>query len=116
MHMKMKMSAMTIMIGILLILSGCGLWGSGEQADNNDDNDKTINFVEEGESLDQQQNNDKDNNEGNDQAGDEKMKEDDDKQTGAVHRKLFLVDKNGMIAPQTLSLPETKSEAKQSLQ
>ncbi|HEX6923176.1 MAG TPA: GerMN domain-containing protein [Bacillales bacterium] len=102
---KLKMSGAVLIIGIPLILSGCGLWGASDQA--NKSQNKNVNYVDPGDSLDMKK-------------GDKKKDETSSamKEQGAVEtvsRKLFLVDKNGLVVPQTLEVPVTKSVAQQSL-
>lgn len=87
-----------IFIGTLLVLSGCGLWGI-EQANNSDHPD--INYKEEGESLDMENRDDE---------------ADEEENSATVKTKLFLIDKDGLVVPQTMALPETPGVAKQSLQ
>ncbi|HEU5141460.1 MAG TPA: hypothetical protein VFT51_15910, partial [Bacillales bacterium] len=47
---KFKIRGAVLIVGIPLILSGCGLWGGSQQA--NDQSKKDVNYVDPGESLD----------------------------------------------------------------
>lgn len=109
--MKFKMPAITLLIGIPLMLSGCGLWGGSQQSDEKKaDKQQDVNLIKDNKSLDDQKGDHK--KEKSDQSTSKKDK----KKADTVERQLFLMDKNGMVVPQTMMLPKTASVAKQSLQ
>ncbi|HEX7066075.1 MAG TPA: GerMN domain-containing protein [Bacillales bacterium] len=102
---KFKIRGAVLIVGIPLILSGCGLWGTSQQT--SDQTKKDVHYVDPDESLDMKKG-DKKNNETSAKKSQESVK--------TTARKLFLVDQNGLVVPQTLELPITKSVAQQSLQ
>lgn len=113
--MKFKMPAITLLIGIPLILSGCGLWGGSQQSNEKQtDKKQDVNLIKDNKSLDEPK--DEQKEDGKKSDGDQKTSKKDEKKADTVERQLFLMDKNGMVVPQTVMLPKTNSVAKQSLQ
>lgn len=94
---------MALLVSIPLILSGCGL--SMASKDQNSNSKPKIHYVKPGDSLNQP----KDSN--------KKTKSSSSSEQTAA-RKLYLVDKNGLVVPQTFQLPVPKGGevAKQALQ
>ncbi|HET7577686.1 MAG TPA: GerMN domain-containing protein [Bacillales bacterium] len=103
---KWLMSGAALIIGIPLILSGCGQWGASQQADN----PKNVNYIDQGDSLNKKQNENKKNEETSAKMGDQNAE--------TASRTLYLVDKNGLVVPQTFQLPIPKGGgvAQQALQ
>ncbi|MDQ0161150.1 GerMN domain-containing protein [Bacillus alveayuensis] len=87
-----------------VLLTGCGLFDSGE-ASKEIDPPQDISYMEDSEELNQEA-----------EVTDQKNKQENLKEgesTESVKRVLYLIDKNGMVVPQTFELPETKEVAKQ---
>jgi germination protein M len=105
MRKMLKMPAVALLLIIPLLLSGCGLWG---EEVTEIDPPQDVETVGEDESLDQQPK--EQNKEG------ETSSETDDKSAETMKTELYLLDKEGLVAPQTLMLPQTVGVAKQSLQ
>lgn len=106
---KFKMPGAILIVSIPLILSGCGLWGNSQSQQADKPSKQDVKLVNPGDSLDMKQ--DKDhkgkisvnlNNEN----------------TKTVEVKLFLLDKHGLVVPQTFKLPAPNglAVAKQALQ
>lgn len=101
----LKMPAGALLLIVPLLLSGCGLWGeSSKEIDPPQDE----NYVEEGQSLDQESKKGKQEGESSSKTSEESAK--------TIATELYLFDKNGLVVPQTLMLPKTVGTAKQSLQ
>ncbi|WP_027409511.1 GerMN domain-containing protein [Anoxybacteroides tepidamans] len=92
----------TPIIASVVLLGGCGLFGK-DRAIKEIDPPQDVSYLKDGGSLQQS----KQNN-----AASQK----EEKATETVKRELYLIDKNGFVVPQTLSLPKTDSVAKQALE
>lgn len=88
----------------LLLLSGCGVF-QGEQALEEMDPPQQANYVDDLDKTTDQNTNDQVTN-----------TDEQDMVSETVDRELYLMDQNGMIVPQTISLPKTKSVANQALE
>lgn len=95
-----------MLIVISVFLSGCGLFGD-DNVSKEIDPPKDVTYTENEEEL-QPSSDMKEKDEG------ELSKEGEDAQT--TKRVLYLIDKNGMVVPQTVELPATKEVAKQVLE
>lgn len=97
------MPGVALLIGIPLILSGCGLSSVSHQA--SDQQKQKIQYVKPGDSL-------------NKKKDHKKGKAESKKSQKTASRKLFLEDKNGFLVPQTFKLPVPKGGGvvKQALQ
>ncbi|KXG11522.1 GerMN domain-containing protein [Anoxybacillus rupiensis] len=89
-------------IASMILLSGCGLFGK-DQAVKEIDPPQDVSYLKNGESL--QQPKEKANGTAKESQA-----------TETVKRELYLIDKNGFVVPQTLSLPKTDAVAKQALE
>lgn len=113
--MKLKIPGITLMIGIPLVLSGCGLWGDTQPSDNKQSKGKNdINLVDEDQPLENKKSDNKKSDNKKDESESSTSKKEQSK-AETVEKQLFLLDKNGMVVPQTVMLPKTRSVAKQSL-
>ncbi|WP_243386128.1 GerMN domain-containing protein [Bacillus kexueae] len=83
-----------------VLLAGCGLFGGDEKEDL--DPPQEVTYVEEEQQGEQVT----ENGEVNEEQESEETAE-------AVERVLYLIDKNGMVVPQSLPLPQTQEVAKQ---
>jgi germination protein M len=90
-------------LATFVLLSGCSSFGS-KSSKQEIDPPQDITYLEDGDQLDQQL----------DSAKSTSDKEESSKET--VKRVLYLIDKNGMVVPQTLELPNTKEVAKQAVE
>ncbi|MEK5270839.1 sporulation protein [Aeribacillus pallidus] len=90
-------------LATFVLLSGCSSFGS-KSSKQEIDPPQDITYLEDGDQLDQQL----------DSAKSASDKEESSKET--VKRVLYLIDKNGMVVPQTLELPNTKEVAKQAVE
>lgn len=95
-----------ILASFFLLLAGCG-FGS-QQADSPIDPPEDVQYVEEEQSLEE------DSQTESSPSSNDKVSTDD--QENMVKRQLFLIDENGLVAPQVVNVPHTKEVAKQSLQ
>ncbi|MDQ0208043.1 GerMN domain-containing protein [Alkalicoccobacillus murimartini] len=92
-----------------LIATGCS-FGSKDAATNLDA--PPVNYVEEGEiDLDETE-----AGEEGEEAGEEEGAEKAEQTAETVERELYLIDANGMVVPQTLTLPKQEGVLKQSLE
>lgn len=99
------MHRVLLMFTLLIIMSACS-FGSNEVMQEMDT--PPVNYVDENESLDLEE------------AGVEEPVEEESAEsevpTETVQRELYLIDANGMVVPQTLTLPKTDGVLKQSLE
>lgn len=96
---KIKLAGITLLSASFL-LAGCGLFGGEEKQEL--DPPQEITYVE-GENQEEV------TIEGEEGKGEEAKEQ----AVETVERVLFLIDKNGMVVPQSLELPATKEAAKQ---
>ncbi|MBS4191512.1 GerMN domain-containing protein [Bacillus sp. FJAT-49705] len=95
----------TIVSAVLVssvLLSGCGLFSSGGKEKM--DPPQTVSYTEDGKSV-------KEESTETETTGTEEAEV-----TGTVQTELYLVNKDGIVVPQTLALPKTESVAKQALE
>ncbi|WP_243291187.1 GerMN domain-containing protein [Bacillus sp. FJAT-47783] len=93
------------LLSTAVIISGCGLFGG--KTNDEIDPPQEISYMENNEDVNQNA----ESAEG--EEGKHNEKDQKEQATETVQRTLFLIDKNGMVVPQTLDLPTTKSVAKQ---
>ncbi|MBU8879606.1 GerMN domain-containing protein [Bacillus sp. FJAT-29790] len=86
-----------------VLLSGCGLFGSGGKE--KIDPPKTVTYTDDGKSISEETMEAEMETAGNQEAVE-----------GTIQTELYLIDKNGYVVPQTLALPKTNSVAKQALE
>lgn len=84
-----------------VLLSGCGLLGEKKQEI---DPPKEVTYTDEGESVKEES------------KADQKTTGEKEAVETSLSTELYLVDKNGYVVPQTLTLPKTDSVAKQALE
>ncbi|TSB47982.1 GerMN domain-containing protein [Alkalicoccobacillus porphyridii] len=96
-----------LLMAATLVVTGCSF--NSENAATNLDT-PPINYVEDGEDIDL----DEVDSEDGEQEGEEE--EDVTEQAETVQRELYLIDANGMVVPQTLTLPKKEGVLKQSLE
>lgn len=92
----------TSIVTSVILLSGCGLFKK-DQAIKEIDPPQDVSYLKDGESLQQSKENTA-------RASKEAQA------TETVKRELYLIDQNGFVVPQTLSLPKTDAVAKQALE
>lgn len=102
---KRIMPGVALLIGIPIILSGCGLSGISQQA--NDQQKPKIQYMKPGDSLNKKKDNKKQNKKDSPKTSQK-----------TTSRKLFLEGKNGLVVPETYQLPVPKKGdvAQQALQ
>ncbi|WLD92280.1 GerMN domain-containing protein [Alkalihalobacillus sp. AL-G] len=99
---KRRIVLVSLLTVLLLVTSGCGLLT--EKTTNEIDPPQEVNYLDEGETLDQSEEN-------TDALAGGK-----DAPAGAAEssqRQVFLIDENGMVVPQVLQLPKSAEPAKQ---
>ncbi|HET7628274.1 MAG TPA: GerMN domain-containing protein [Bacillales bacterium] len=106
--MNWKTSGAALIIGVPLILSGCGFGGTSQTGQSNDGG-QDVNYVSPGESLKM---------EGDDAEDHQTTNETKQQKTATAKRTLFLLDSHGLVVPQTIALPipEGKEVLTQALQ
>lgn len=104
---KRRLMLLTITVGITILLTGCF---QGEQSMGDEEK---IDPPKDAEAVD-----DLEKATDAEKATSEEAKGDEKTETDTVARQLFLIDSNGMVAPQTMELPslESKEVATQSLE
>lgn len=110
MRKRLKRMLPVLLLPLFFIIAGCGFGtnDTGVEIDPPQD----VNYVDEGEELDQQ-------SQGTgDEEGHEAEETSDETSDETVKRQLFLLDSNGMVAPQMVEVPvpESKEVAKQALE
>lgn len=101
-----KAGFIILFLTLTMIMSGCGLF-PGEQALTEIDPPKDVDYMDEGETL---------NEDGTLKEDTEKASSEEEQSVDTVERELYLIDENGYVVPQTLKLPHTKEVAKQALE
>jgi germination protein M len=108
MHKTKNRGVLLLFLTLILVISGCGF--KGEDATNEIDPPNDQNYVEEGESLDEDANTEENDATSSEEEGTAAQTSD------TIKTQLYLFDKNGLVVPQVLQLPKTQSVAKQALQ
>ncbi|WP_138415458.1 GerMN domain-containing protein [Aquibacillus sediminis] len=106
----------------LILLSGCGIFqgeqtleemdAPPEEASLVDELDNATEEITEDDLTGEDQSEESETTEGNEES----EESDEEQATDTVQRQLYLLDENGMVAPQTLDLPKTDSVAQQSVE
>lgn len=99
----------TIVSAVLVssvLLSGCGLFGSGGK-EKIDPPQSSVTYTDEESAVTGETTN---TETGTDKAGNEEAV------TGTIQTELYLINKDGLVVPQTLELPKTESVATQALE
>ncbi|MCF6408694.1 GerMN domain-containing protein [Pseudalkalibacillus salsuginis] len=97
-----KIIFVSLLTGLLLLMSGCGLLT--EKTNNEIDPPQEVNFLDDGESLEE-------TGEDKDALADGK-----DAPAGATEShqlQVYLIDENGLVVPQTMKMPSAEDPAKQ---
>jgi germination protein M len=112
---KMFRRGVPVLVLSTLVATGCS-FGGNEATTEMDA--PPVSYVDEGESLDLDEEEDVSEGEEQETEAPEKGEEGEDAEAVVedVQRELYLIDENGLVVPQTLSLPKTESVLKQSLQ
>ena len=93
-----SMPFLIVLLSFAFILGGCGLLGGGGQEI---DPPQSESYIEDESALEE--------SDAEDTAGDETVSQ-------SVMTELYLIDKNGYVVPQTISLPSQEGVAKQALE
>ena len=109
MGIRSKTTIATMIIASSVLLSGCGLFG-GEEPVQEIDPPQDVTYLEEGVAL---------NPESSEDVVEEITETDSENQEVATEvgmRELYLIDKNGYVVPQSISIPKAEGVAKQALE
>ncbi|MDQ0220140.1 sporulation protein [Peribacillus cavernae] len=96
-----KVTAVSTILASSVLLSGCGLFGGGEQ--NKIDPPKEVSYDHDGSAMEDSKT-----------SKQEETSKDTEQQK--VKTELYLIDKNGFVVPQTIELPNSEGVAKQALE
>jgi len=96
-----------ILLVISVFLSGCGLFGS-DDVKKEIDPPKDVTYMEDSKELQQ--------TDSSLEKSDEELSTKEGEELQTHKRVLYLIDKNGLVVPQTVDLPATKEVAKQVLE
>jgi len=102
MSINKKTTVISAVLVSSVLLSGCGLFGGGEKA--KIDPPKTVSYTDEAQTVSEET------------AGTEKEAADEKAVTETIQTELYLINKDGLVVPQTLALPKTESVATQALE
>ncbi|WP_100405038.1 GerMN domain-containing protein [Bacillus solitudinis] len=106
---KVFIKGIPVLLFTTLTVTACS-FGSDEAM--NEMDTPPVNYVEEGDSLDiEELNEELPGEEAPDAQG-----PDDEENVDKIEREIYLIDSNGLVVPQTLSLPKTEGTLRQSLE
>ena len=109
MHKRIQFFILLLSALSFMIIAGCGMNGKEENA--NIDPPQDVNYIDEGEAGISGEGQSDENAESGEEA-------DGGESANTVKRQLFLIDENGLVAPQTIEIPvpESKEVATQALE
>jgi len=107
MRTKTKTTLAATVIASTVLLSGCGLFGGGETVEEIDP-PQNVSYTDDTEVTDMET--ETEETEGT------STQDNEEESTETVSRELYLIDHNGLVVPQTVSLPQTNSAARQVLE
>ncbi|WP_100373684.1 GerMN domain-containing protein [Bacillus sp. FJAT-45037] len=114
---KFLRKSVPVLVMTTLVATGCS-FGANEATTEMDA--PPVSYVDEGDSLDLDEEGDAPETEepakGEEAEPGEENVAEEEVVTSMVERELYLIDENGLVVPQTLSVPKTESVLKQSLQ
>ncbi|WP_026701466.1 GerMN domain-containing protein [Salibacterium aidingense] len=109
--MKMRWRA-AVLLMVPFVLQGCG-FGNNGASENMDEPPEEVTEEIEWEDLESGEN---EENKAEESAAEEEQTSEDEKEGETVERELYLLDEDGMVVPQTFTLPKTDGVLKQSLE
>lgn len=107
MYRRARIALIAIILTASVFISGCGLLNKGKDKI---DPPKEVTFLKEGEEIEATPEKSEQATEGDEAEANEEESGD------TVMRDLYLIDKNGYVVSQTISLPKSESAAKQVLE